>query len=137
MLKGLLAVFVSVLAFSVSAGQIEEGIAKRLSPVGSVCVEGSDCAAANGAAAASVSSGPRTGEEVYNGSCTSCHAIGVAGAPKFGDVAAWEPRVSQGMDVVYDHAIAGYNAMPAKGLCMDCSDEEVKLAVDYIVDNSK
>lgn len=122
------------LALSGSAFASAEGVAERIKPVGDVCLEGSSCAAAPVAA---VASAPRSGEEVYNGSCVTCHGAGVAGAPKFGDAAAWGPRIAQGADTLYTHALNGFNAMPAKGLCMTCSDDEVKAAVDYMANNSK
>lgn len=74
------------------------------------------------------------GSSVYTQGCNACHAIGVAGAPKLGDAAAWAPRVEQGKDVLYQHAINGYNAMPAKGGLTFLSDAQVKAAVDYMVD---
>ena len=125
------------LSFSVSAGVIEDAINERLAPVGSVCVEGSDCAAATAAAAGSASSEPRTGEAIYGAACTACHDTGAAGAPKLGDAAAWAARTAAGIDTVYANAINGINGMPAMGLCMDCSEDEVKATVDYILANSK
>ncbi len=81
------------------------------------------------------------GKQVYDTACFICHASGAAGAPKLGDAAAWAPRIEQGMDVVYEHAIKGFmgNAgmMPPKGGRTDLSDEQVKAAVDYMVDASK
>ncbi len=56
------------------------------------------------------------------------------GAPKKGDAAAWEARVAQGMDVLLDHAIKGFNAMPPKGTCMACSDDEIKAAIDFMLE---
>jgi cytochrome c5 len=67
----------------------------------------------------------------------SCHATGAAGAPKLGDAAAWAPRIAAGMDSLFTNATNGLNAMPPKGLCMACSDEELKGAIQYIVDNSQ
>lgn len=125
-----LALFLSSPAFSIT-----EEIADRLKPVGDVCMSGDDCAAAPVAAAAS--SEPRSGSAVYDSKCVTCHGTGAAGAPKFADAGAWAPRIGQGMDTLYTHAIGGFNGMPAKGLCMDCSDDEVKAAVDYIVENSQ
>jgi len=78
-----------------------------------------------------------SGEEIYKTKCQVCHAAGVAGAPKFGDKAAWAPRIAQGMDTLVQHSITGLNAMPPKGTCMDCTDEQMKAAVEYMVDNSK
>jgi cytochrome c5 len=57
------------------------------------------------------------------------------GAPTFGDTAQWAERVDQGMDVLMDHTINGIRTMPAKGTCMNCSDDELNAAVTYILDN--
>jgi cytochrome c5 len=87
--------------------------------------------------AAAVKIGPDTGREIYEDHCEICHASGAAGAPKLGDVDEWQKRVSDGMDVVFSRALNGYNSMPPKGACMSCSDDEVKAAVQYIIDQSK
>lgn len=118
---------------SVSASLSEE-MEARLKPVGDLCMSGDDCAAAPVAAAPS---GPRSGTEVYETKCFSCHGSGAAGAPKFGDAGAWGPRIDKGIDTLYTHAIGGFNGMPAKGLCMDCSEDEVKAAVDHMVEAAK
>lgn len=84
---------------------------------------------------------PINGQSVYEGACLACHGAGVAGAPKFGDAAAWTARIAQGNDVMYEHAIQGYQGeagyMPAKGGRVDLSDEEVIAAIDYMVENSQ
>ncbi|UOD32329.1 cytochrome c5 family protein [Massilia violaceinigra] len=76
------------------------------------------------------------GKTVYNAACIACHGAGIAGAPKFGDKAAWSARIAQGAPVLHEHAIKGYigkaGAMPAKG-GSSASDEEVKAAVDFMV----
>ena len=77
----------------------------------------------------------RSGKEVYNGACSGCHLVGAAVAPKFGDASAWSGRIDKGLVTLTTHVIEGYNAMPAKGLCMDCSEEEIANAVKYIVDS--
>ncbi len=77
------------------------------------------------------STGPKTGEQVYNGLCTACHASGAAGAPKFGDAAAWGPRNGQGFDTLLKHAIEGFKGMPAKGGGSN-SDLEIARAVVYM-----
>ncbi|WP_237067994.1 c-type cytochrome [Microbulbifer guangxiensis] len=119
------------------AQSVDEQIAERLGAPDSVCMQGDECAAAAPAATASAGGGTRSGEEVYNGACGTCHAAGVAGAPKFGDAAAWSSRIAKGMETLYSNAINGINAMPAKGLCADCSDEEIQAAVDYMAENSQ
>lgn len=114
----------------------DRATAERLTPVGSVCVEGEECGA-QVAAADSAPSEPRSGEQVYNSGCAACHATGAAGAPKLGDTAAWAPRIDKGIDTLVKHAYEGFNAMPAKGMCADCSEEEIHAAVEYIVGQSK
>ena len=79
---------------------------------------------------------PANGEAVYKASCASCHATGVAGAPKLGDKNAWAARIKNGKATLYQSALKGKNAMPAKGGNMNLSDAEVKLAVDYMVAQS-
>lgn len=68
----------------------------------------------------------------YNKSCAVCHATGAANAPKTGDAAAWEPRLAKGMDVLVASVANGMNAMPPKGMCFDCSDEDYKAMIEYM-----
>lgn len=76
------------------------------------------------------------GEKLFGSVCTTCHTAGLMGAPKLADKAAWAPRIAQGKDTLYKHAIGGYQGksgvMPAKG-GSQASDDEVKAAVDYMV----
>jgi len=74
------------------------------------------------------------GEAIYNQACMACHMTGAAGAPIRGNAEQWGPRVEKGIETLYDHAINGFNAMPAKGGNMSLSDDDVKAAVDYIVE---
>ena len=67
----------------------------------------------------------------YQTSCFACHASGAAGAPLLGDLEAGNSRMEKGMDVVMTNVITGINAMPAKGLCMDCTDNELRASVDF------
>lgn len=77
------------------------------------------------------------GEKIYKGICFSCHDVGVAGSPKFGDKAAWDPRIATGMETLYGSSLNGKGAMPAKGGNPALSDAEVKAAVDYMVSHAK
>lgn len=110
----------------------EDEVANRLAPAGNVCVQGEPCDTA-GTVAAAASSGPKSGDEVYNTACAACHATGALEAPVFGDTAAWEARVAKGADTLYSNAINGINAMPAKGGNASLSDEEVQAAVDHML----
>jgi cytochrome c5 len=82
-----------------------------------------------------------TGPQVYNSACLACHGAGVGGAPILGDIETWAPRIAQGQQVLYDHAINGYQGamgyMPAKGGRVDLSDEEVQNAIDYMIAESQ
>ena len=78
----------------------------------------------------------RTGEQVYS-MCQSCHDSGILDAPKFGSLEDWAPRIERGIDDLLTIAIAGKGDMPPKGTCMDCSDNELKSAIQYIIDNAK
>ena len=81
------------------------------------------------------------GAELFKKTCAMCHQSGVAGAPKLGDKADWGPRIAQGQDTLYKHAIEGFNgakgAMPAKGGNPALSDDEMKVIVDFMVAKSK
>ena len=69
----------------------------------------------------------------YNKSCAICHGSGVANAPRFGDAAQWQPRLAKGNDALVASVKNGLNAMPPKGMCMDCSDADYKALIDYMV----
>ena len=77
------------------------------------------------------------GKKIFTDTCSVCHGQGIAGAPKFGDKALWAPRVAQGVNVLYDHALKGFQGkgglMPPKGGNTSLADAEVKAAVDYMV----
>lgn len=72
-------------------------------------------------------------EATYMASCNACHAAGVANAPKLGDKAAWDARMEKGMDAIMVNVMNGINAMPAKGLCMTCSQDDLQAIVNYMV----
>lgn len=139
---GLAAASVSLLMLSLGAQTVtaevvppgsDDEISARLQPFGDLCRAGEDC----GQAAAAVASGPLSGEAVYNQFCVACHSAGVGGAPILGAADAWAPRIAQGNDTLWDHTINGINAMPPKGTCMSCSDEELRGAMDYMVSQAQ
>ena len=76
----------------------------------------------------------RNGETVYNLCCAACHTAGLAGAPMFANVSQWQGRVEKGLETLVNNSYNGYNAMPAKGLCMDCTREEIQNSVQYMLD---
>ncbi|MEO7107397.1 MAG: c-type cytochrome [Rhodoferax sp.] len=93
------------------------------------------------AAAPAPESENAVGKSVFGRVCAMCHASGAAGAPKPGNKDEWGPRIAQGKDVLYKHALEGFNgtkgAMPARGANASLTDAEVKAAVDYMVSLSK
>ena len=110
---------------------------------GSALVDSSGQAVASAGATASVATeaapaasgiDPNTrGKEIYKMACFSCHDMGIAGAPKLGDSAAWAPRIATGFDSLYNTAINGRGAMPPKGGRVDMSDDEIKATVQFMV----
>jgi cytochrome c5 len=80
-----------------------------------------------------------SGEAVYNRACAACHMTGAAGAPKTGDASAWESRIAKGSAALVLSAINGVpgTAMMARGACGACSDDDIKVAVEYIIEQSR
>ncbi|QAY88240.1 cytochrome C [Pseudomonas arsenicoxydans] len=108
-----------------------DDIAKRLEPVGQVCVTGQECKGMEVAAAAG-GGGAKTPDEVIAKHCNACHGTGLLGSPKIGDAADWGKRAKEqgGLDGLLAKAITGINSMPPKGTCADCSDPELKGAIE-------
>jgi cytochrome c5 len=107
-----------------------DDIAKRLEPVGQVCVQGKECPGMEVTASAG-SGAARTPDDIIAKHCNACHGTGLLGAPKIGDAAAWKDRADHqgGLDGILAKAITGINSMPPKGTCADCSDDELKGAI--------
>ncbi|MBV0934426.1 c-type cytochrome [Marinobacterium weihaiense] len=124
------------LTASVQAATDKEAIIERIKPVGSVCIQGDEsCGGATAAAPAGGASSARSGEEIYTGKCAACHASGVLGAPKFGTNEMQLRLDEKGMETLLSHAINGFNAMPPRGTCSDCSDDDIQAAIDYMLEN--
>jgi len=117
--------------------QADSEIAARIKPVGEL-VLASAAVVANGVIPTAKAA---DGKATYDKACMACHAAGVAGAPKFGDKADWGPRIAQGNDTLYTHALKGFTGkkgmMPAKGGNASLADADVKAAVDYMVSQGK
>lgn len=92
--------------------------------------------AAAAAPAAPAAASADVGKKVYEQVCAACHAAGVAGAPKFGDKAAWAPRLKEGMDAVHNFALKGKGVMPPKGGYAG-PDADVLAAADYMASAAK
>ncbi|MDF2177916.1 cytochrome c5 family protein [Aliiglaciecola sp. CAU 1673] len=109
------------------ADNSNEAIKERIKPVGQVRVAGAE------AQTASTAGGARSGADVYGSSCIACHGPGVLGAPKVADP-AWKERLEKGMDTLLQHALDGFNAMPPRGTCSSCSDDEIKAAIEHMIE---
>lgn len=77
------------------------------------------------------------GEALYKQACQVCHAAGVAGAPKFGDKAAWSARLPAGIDALYNSAVKGKGAMPPRGGAAQASDADLRAAVEFMAAAAK
>ncbi|MBF6624716.1 MAG: cytochrome C [Pseudomonadales bacterium 32-61-5] len=136
LIKKILVAQTAVLALWAMSAQAatDEAIAERLKPVGEVCIQGEECAAAGAGAAVAAGGAARSGADVYGKFCTACHSTGLLNAPKTGDSAAWTAKAdaSGGLDGLLKNAISGINAMPPKGTCGDCSDDELKAAIQHM-----
>lgn len=130
----------------------DAAVAERLAPVAHVVVDPNavpPAAAAPAAAPANVAAvtpvpppaapageakaAGGAGKSTFDTVCAACHSTGAAGAPKYGDKAAWAPRIKQGKPALYNSALHGKGAMPPKGGNAGLSDDAVKAAVDYMV----
>ena len=109
----------------------------RSEPAATTPAKATEPAAPAPAASETTASSTRSGEEIFNSACTACHSTGAAGAPKVGDKEAWAPRIATGMDTLLEVAGKGKNAMPPRGTCGNCSDDELKAAIEYMVSKSQ
>ena len=114
----------------------DEAVAARIAPVGELNT-GPAIEPVAAPAPVAAATGARSGKDVFQASCFACHGTGAAGAPKVGDAAAWGPRAAKGIDGLMNSALNGLNAMPPRGTCGNCSDDDLKAAVEYMVENSK
>ena len=145
----LIAFAIALFAFARMIGRATQGqevmlepmrlkeVQRNIAPFAHVAVAGRDnsalAAPKTNTPAADV---PTTGEQAFNTVCSACHSLGVNGAPKIGDHAAWGPRIAQGKEALYSHAIEGKGAMPPRG-GTTWPDATIRMAVDYIVSLNK
>ena len=147
---GVLATSMSVIASNLPFGErslmSDTNIAERVERAGAVCLAGEKCAGQVAGPVVveevvEVAAGPRAGSAVYNSYCAGCHMTGAAGAPKVGEGQGdvWTKRLDArgGAEGLWQQAWKGIGAMPPKGMCMDCSEEEFAGAVAYMVEASQ
>lgn len=117
----------------------EQQILQRIQPVGKVRVQEEKNSAVEVTKKTTVVSEDKKepGQEIYEKYCVVCHRDGLAGAPKFQSEADWKSRLaSKKIDDFLATAIKGLNAMPPKGTCTECSDAELKDAIQYMLPKS-
>ena len=125
--------------------EYQAAVAERIRPVGQVYMPGEEQEAPVPVVETIEEPEPvattMTGPQVYNAACLACHSSGAGGSPIVGDTEQWTGRIAQGIDALYDHAINGFDGdaltpMLPKGGRVDLSDQEVRDAVDYMVEES-
>lgn len=129
LISGLLFIFTLSTSQASAPATREALIQLNTAPMGVVDVAG--------ASAAPAAAKPLSGVERYKTTCSVCHDIGAAGAPKIGNKAAWSARLAKGEAALVSSVINGLGAMPARGGCASCSDDEIKAAVEYLIQNSR
>lgn len=119
----------AVIAGGVAVASDADSIAERIKPTGQVRMAGE----VGQQTAAAANTGERSGEAVFNSACSACHGTGVLGAPRRNNADDWAARLPKGMDVLIEHSLNGFNAMPPRGACGNCSDEEIIAAVEFMI----
>ncbi|MDQ8039974.1 MAG: c-type cytochrome [Rickettsiella sp.] len=76
------------------------------------------------------------GKTIFEKHCIICHSTGIAGAPRFGNKLDWQLRIKKKLSLLLEHVKNGYNAMPRKGTCLECSAEDLKAAIFYMTKKS-
>jgi len=114
-----------------SETMVENTVLERIKPVGEVRVDTSTQVASS----ESDETAERSGEQIYTSKCAGCHTSGVMGAPKYASLEDWAPRIDLGLEKLTLSAISGKGGMPARGACMDCTDNEIKVTVQYMLDS--
>jgi cytochrome c5 len=105
-------------------------VSERIAPLGQVYLSND---VIKETVKASTKAKARSGKDVYTAVCASCHSVGILNAPKFGNKTDWAQRVKRGIASLVKVAISGTGAMPPKGTCMDCSDDELQAAIEYMI----
>lgn len=130
---GLMIVGLGVASAAFAQSVRDQQIAERLQPVGSVCLAGEACATGGSASVAQAASAEFSAQGTYEQYCAMCHNTGMANAPRRDDAAHWTARVEEiGLSALVTNAINGINAMPPRGMCATCTDEQIGEVVEYL-----
>jgi len=129
-----------------AAADPADEIRARLKPFGDLCRVAQDCGGLEGGAEAAASvpavaaTGAATGlsgQQIYDQFCFACHNTGVGEAPLFGSLEQWQPRIDRGMEQLLAVSFAGRGLMPPMGTCISCSEDEMRAAIQYMVDSAQ
>jgi cytochrome c5 len=115
--------------------QSVEAIEARIAPIGKVQIDKQPAATTSQAPASAHKAQHHLGKTLFESHCVLCHGNGIAGAPRFGNKADWEPRIKKKLALLLKHVNKGYHAMPAKGACLECSPNDLEAAIRYMIDN--
>ena len=118
------------------ADQAASGDAAASAPAAAGSAPAADAPKVDDKGAAAPAAGGADGQKVYEANCKMCHGGTIPGAPGVGKKDEWAPRIKQGKETLYKHALEGFNAMPAKGGNAGLSDDEIKAAVNYMANQS-
>lgn len=117
--------------------EVAEAIQKRIEPIGRLNTGDAPIMVASLPLISDAQAAPdfESGEAVYNAVCQACHTTGVLNSPKLGDPAGWGTRLEKGKEAMYLSVLNGLNLMPPKGGRPDLSDEQIQMAVDYMLES--
>ena len=117
--------------------EVAEAIQERIAPIGRLNTGDAPVAVAAVPLVSDAQAAPdfESGEAVYNAVCQVCHTTGVLNSPKLGDPAGWETRLPKGREELLNNVLNGLNLMPPKGGRPDLSDEQIQMAVDYMLES--
>ena len=133
--------FISLIAISMSAWALDaskrQQIEERIRPIGQVNLALNKISGSTNPTPIETQTNPANetkGQATYEKYCSVCHRDGLAGAPKFRVAADWQPRLAKkNLEALLASALKGFNAMPIKGTCMECTEEELKDAIQYML----
>lgn len=131
----IISVTTPLVAIAALSGSLsKEAIEERLAPEESLNIKTLDTNAIQKPTHKADANNPGS---IYDKNCKLCHASGLAGAPKFRNKKDWQARISQGLDVMTKKAVQGFKAMPPKGNCLNCSNEDIQKTIEYMIETIK
>jgi cytochrome c5 len=128
--------FISFLSFAINAyadffDESAIALENRIAPIGKVKLSSS---ASKASSLTTSNIKAHLGKTLFKSKCALCHSHGLAGAPRLGNKADWEPRIKKRFSLLLKHASTGYRAMPPKGACLECSVADLGAAINYMLE---